>query len=78
MVTFELGLEVGIGVYVKREEKGILRRFNTKKKKRQEWMKVWNGFWGKPTVNCVRIELGCRGIQKNDKRPVFSSRNFLF
>lgn len=34
MVTFELGLEVGIGVYVKREEKGILRRFSTKKKKK--------------------------------------------
>lgn len=63
MVTFELGLEVGIGVYVKREEKGIQRNL-IQKKKRQEWMKVWNGFWGKPTVNCVRIELGCREIQK--------------
>ena len=36
MVTFELGLEVGIGVEVKKEEKGILRRFGTKKTRRDE------------------------------------------
>lgn len=75
MVTFELGLEVGIGVYVKREEKGILRRFNTKKKKKDR--NGWKYGMGSGE-NCVRIELGCRGIQKNDKRPVFSSRDFLF
>lgn len=38
MVTFELGLEVGIGVYVKREEKGIQRNLIQKKKKdRNGW-----------------------------------------
>lgn len=37
VVTFELGLEVGIGVQVKREEKGILSRIvNTKRTGRGE------------------------------------------
>lgn len=34
-------------------------------------MKVWNGFWGKLTVHCVRIELGCRGIQEMAKDLYF-------
>lgn len=36
MVIFELGFEVGIGVEVKKEEKGILRRFGIKKIRRDE------------------------------------------
>lgn len=37
MVTFELGLEVGLGVLEKREEKGILnRRFNIERTERDE------------------------------------------
>lgn len=32
VVTFELGLEVGIGVQVKREEKGILSKILNAKK----------------------------------------------
>ena len=62
VVTFELGLQVGIRLEVKRREKGILsRRLGTKKTGRDEgvdWVP------GKAHSQCVRIEHDCRGMQE--------------
>lgn len=76
VAAFELGLEGGIGVQVKRKENGILsRRLGTEKTERDEKIE-WVS--GKAHSQCVRIEHDSREEAGKGRGLIFSARDVIF